>query len=463
MNKFIKILLATSLFFSVFLFVRAAEISPRGKKPETKIAFPISELGNCGSKIECKAFCNKTENIEVCTKFAEDHNLINREEKQRNQNFSSAIKQGGPGGCADFEACKTFCEKSEHLEECTVFAEKFKVSSGGEISRAKKFSQALKEKSTPGECKSSEECKVFCEKSENSEVCLNFAEKNGFLKTEEVRRAKKFLPLMKAGKTPGSCKAKEECESYCHSENHRQECVNFMVKFGELNQEEAEKIKNTKPQTGPGGCAGKEECDVFCGKQEHEKECMSFAKERGLNVKLPPRKKVRLEGEIKDCVTKILGEDVVKNLDTKNLNQKAKTAIAKCRLESSAENRQENFHNETTNQNSKQPHAEISSVKKCLEKKLGVENMKKISDPTQIDSEEIKRILKECGYKTGINQPDRPREGGQGGNMPGGDKNHMPPTEDFFEDQGQSKIQDENTDEDFSEEPESQPSYNYQQ
>lgn len=281
MNKFIKIVLASVFIFSVFLFVRAEEILSRGSGAEAKIIFPVAELGNCESRVECKAFCNKTENIENCTKFAAKYGLISKKEKERNEKFFFAIKQGGPGGCTDVQSCKTFCENSDYVEECVAFAEKHQLLPKEEIQRVKKFSQVFKEKNTPGGCKTSGECKTYCDNPNNAEVCLDFAEKNGFLKPEEAQKVKKFLPLMKRGETPGACKSKEACENYCHREENRRECVDFMVKYGGLSLTEADKIKNTKGQTGPGECKGKEECESFCNAPEHHDECLVFAKERG--------------------------------------------------------------------------------------------------------------------------------------------------------------------------------------
>jgi hypothetical protein len=40
------------------------------------INYPVAELGNCASKEECKAFCDKQENILECVVFAEQQGLI---------------------------------------------------------------------------------------------------------------------------------------------------------------------------------------------------------------------------------------------------------------------------------------------------------------------------------------------------------------------------------------------------
>ena len=44
----------------------------------------------------------------------------------------------GPGGCRR-EACKTYCENPEHMDECLTFAEANGLMSSEELERAKKF------------------------------------------------------------------------------------------------------------------------------------------------------------------------------------------------------------------------------------------------------------------------------------------------------------------------------------
>ena len=46
------------------------------------------------------------------------------------------------------------------------------------------------------------------------EECISFAEKAGFMGKDELEQARKMLPLMRSGETPGSCKSKDECEAF---------------------------------------------------------------------------------------------------------------------------------------------------------------------------------------------------------------------------------------------------------
>ena len=37
---------------------------------ESTITFPVPELGNCGSKSECRTYCDDLANIKTCVAFA---------------------------------------------------------------------------------------------------------------------------------------------------------------------------------------------------------------------------------------------------------------------------------------------------------------------------------------------------------------------------------------------------------
>lgn len=227
-KNLIKVTIGTAIFFAAVLIVNAQGISPRGEAT-AKITFPVAELGNCGSKEECKAYCNITENIPACTAFAEKNGLIKKEDKDKADQFSKQIKtNGGPGGCTDNKSCQAYCSDQSHQQEC-----------------------------------------------------LDFAEKHGFIKKEDKQKVEKFAQEMKNGTTPGGCQSKDACETYCHDQSHQEECLNFIVKVGGITQEEADKIKQNKGQPGPGGCSSKESCEAFCNKEENHETCLNFAKEHG--------------------------------------------------------------------------------------------------------------------------------------------------------------------------------------
>ncbi|MBI2010811.1 MAG: hypothetical protein HYS89_01065 [Candidatus Colwellbacteria bacterium] len=246
------------------------------------IIFPVAELGDCRSESDCRAYCDRTENIRACIAFAKKHNLMSSSEAERALRFAQIAEQGGPGGCRSKDECKTYCDNPNNIEACLAFAEEHGLMPPQEVAEAKKVAAALRAGATlPGNCKSKEECRAYCADSAHADECLAFAEKAGFISSEEAAKAKKFLPLMARGETPGGCKSKEECESYCSNSEHFDECVAFAEKAGFITAAEAERAKQAG-RTGPGGCQSKEECETFCNQPENRETCFKFAADHDL-------------------------------------------------------------------------------------------------------------------------------------------------------------------------------------
>src|SRR3989344_5719153 len=112
------LILTASIVLSYTLIAQAqtdSASSPQGEPTDEEITakgitFPIPELGNCGSKNECRAYCSEPANISACVKFAQDHGLMNKEEAARAEKFRERLQAGGgPGGCNSPQSCKTFC------------------------------------------------------------------------------------------------------------------------------------------------------------------------------------------------------------------------------------------------------------------------------------------------------------------------------------------------------------------
>jgi hypothetical protein len=141
------------------------------------------------------------------------------------------------------------------------------------------------------------------------EECLAFAEKAGFLKDKDLADAKKVLPLMKSGETPGRCKTKEECDLYCDDENHAEECADFALKAGFVSQDEAEMMKKTKGK-GPGNCKGEEECNAFCSVPENQQTCFEFGKKYGLIPEEQLKKMEEGKAKLKESLEKAPAEAV---------------------------------------------------------------------------------------------------------------------------------------------------------
>lgn len=245
--------------------------------------YPIPELGGCGNAKECHTYCEKPANrIGVCWDFAKAHNLLSKEEIARAEKFIKAASSGGPGSCKGEEGCFTYCESSEHLEECVQFAEKNGFVPANELQDVKKIIAYLKRGGKmPGNCNGTAECLAYCSAAEHLGECYTFAKGTGFLDKETQEQAGKFIGFMQRGETPGKCTSKDSCEAYCSGEGHFDECITFAEKAGLLPKEELEIAKKVGGK-GPGGCISRESCETFCNEGTNQDVCIKFAEEHGL-------------------------------------------------------------------------------------------------------------------------------------------------------------------------------------
>ena len=265
-----------------------SEVAPAVTEPTVgapaEIVYPVSELGGCADKDACKVYCEEPGNMRSCVDFAESHNLITPKEAEEGRKFSSIVNSrgGGPGGCKTREACEAYCENTDNINECLAFAEDSNLVEAKDLEEMRKVAKLLKEGTEfPGGCKSKSQCEAYCAEPDNMEACLVFAEKAGFIPPEELEMARKVVPLMKAGKTPGGCKSKEACEAYCENPDNMDACIAFGEQMGFISPEELTIIKKTGGK-GPGGCRGKKQCEDFCQSPENQETCFNFGKDNGL-------------------------------------------------------------------------------------------------------------------------------------------------------------------------------------
>lgn len=335
------LVLAVGVAVSFAIAVRAQTPSPA----EAGITFPILELGNCGSKDECRDYCNQPENISACVKFAEEHGLMNEKEAARAEKFSRRLSQGtGPGGCRTPQECKSFCSNIQNLETCVRFAEEQGVDDRQVQEGRKILAYIQAGGQLPGGCTSKESCEKYCGDFSHAEECFRFAERAGIVQVrEEVPgeakgrfeggippgQFQKFLELVKRNETPGGCKSKDECENYCRSADHFEECVAFGEKVGFIEPEEAQKIRQTGG-FGPGGCNSPDSCRNYCNDPSHREECFRFAEEHGfINKEEIERAKeglihlrAGLEGappEVTACIKSVVGPNIIEDIQSGKL------------------------------------------------------------------------------------------------------------------------------------------------
>lgn len=292
--------------------------TPTGAEPLSRVTYPIPELGNCAGEKACKTYCENSANMERCVAFAKDHNLLPQEEIAKGEKFIKIVKEGGgPGGCKSQQSCEAYCNDVGKIDECIAFAEKEGFMDQKELDEAKKIKSALNRgQKMPGDCRNKKACEAYCQSPEHIDECFAFAKESGFMSEEELKQAEKFIPLMKAGKSPGGCKTKETCEAFCEADEHLDECIAFADEAGLLSAEEKEIIKKTGGK-GPGGCKGRA-CATFCENPANQEVCFAFAKENGLiseddlkraeeGMKFMRESMQNASPEVKECVEKIIG------------------------------------------------------------------------------------------------------------------------------------------------------------
>lgn len=259
-----------------------------------RIQFPIAELGGCADKQSCKNYCDQDENRRACFAFAKKHGLMKAEKVRKIERQLNALKQsgGGPGGCQSEKACENYCSDISHMKECIEFGKRHGIMESRELEEAEKVLRALESGAKlPGNCRGKAECELYCSVADHMEECIAFAESAGIMDKKELEEAKRIMPLMRSGQTPGGCRSKDQCEAYCSAPDHIDECIAFAEKAGLMKPEELEMMRKTGGR-GPGGCRGRVECETYCNNPDNAEVCFAFAKEHSL---IPPEELERIE------------------------------------------------------------------------------------------------------------------------------------------------------------------------
>lgn len=277
------IILGVSIAVSVLIIGTGnstAQISAQDIDIDVDIQYPVKELGNCKNEAECRAYCDKPQNIEQCLDFAEENGLIPEDELEMARKFEKAGFEG-PGDCTSQASCENYCNDIVNIDECLAFAEENDIMPPDELEEAKKVQAALAGGAKlPGGCRSKDECETYCENPDRIEECIAFAEAAGFLPPEELDEAKKFMEAVKKGIKPPPCKGKRECDVYCDAPGNFEVCIDFAEAAGFISPEEVKMARKTGG-VGPGGCR-RNECEDFCEKEENLPVCIDFAIEHDL-------------------------------------------------------------------------------------------------------------------------------------------------------------------------------------
>ncbi len=276
---------------------------------ETDVSYPIAELGNCGSKDECRAYCDNPDHTDACLAWAEAQGIeVNHERPVE------VSREGGPGGCTSEEECHAYCEEKTHFGECVSYAEEHGRVTAEEAKKIRsRLSQNGEPKTGPGGCDSHEACQAYCSVRSHMEECITFAVSEGRISQEQADKilrslrgdvdiprvkpprvhapridvevepsinVEKVQKLLEDQKGPGGCDSFSACETYCNDPTHEDECFTYATEHDLLPKEELERITKLRTTKGPGGCQGRA-CEQYCEEPGHEKECLEFAREQG--------------------------------------------------------------------------------------------------------------------------------------------------------------------------------------
>lgn len=188
------------------------------------------------------------------------------------------------GNCENKSDCMDFCDKSENMQVCVTFAEQNNLLPEEEIKMAKKMLE-VGETAGPGGCKGQVECAAYCDDINNIEECLAFAEEHNLLPIDELEEGKKVVQAIKQGLTPPGCRSKKECDSFCRLPENMEACINFGEAAGLIPPEELKEAKMVleaiKKGIKPPPCGSKDECDEYCSQPENIEECVTFAEAAG--------------------------------------------------------------------------------------------------------------------------------------------------------------------------------------
>lgn len=265
-----------SLLFASALVVGAIYVSADDIGHDIDIDYPIAELGNCTSEDECIEYCDSPDHMMACIDFGEEQGLMSHEEAEHARRFGELNIRRGPGGCDLESECEMYCESTDHMQECIMFAREHGLMDPEELEEAEMVLQALEGGAQlPGGCTSKESCDAYCDLEENIMECIAFAEAAGFISPKEAEMVRKT-----GGKGPGGC-VRDECEVYCENPDNMEACIMFAIEYDLMPPDELEEMRMMLRaiQAGitPPACGGREECDVYCSQVEHMTECMEFA------------------------------------------------------------------------------------------------------------------------------------------------------------------------------------------
>lgn len=254
----------------------------------------------CKGQQECDTYCSLEEHAQECIDFSVAAGMMTEEEAQMARKTGGK----GPGGCVGREACDAFCNNPDNQENCFNFAKDNGMIPEADLKRMEEGKQQMKQtlEQAPAEtleCLKTEVGADMVEKMKNGvmppkdigDKMQNCFQKMGSPNGGEPGSGGMIPPAGQTG--PGGCKTTEECKAYC--ESNPGECQKFQPGPGNVNPGEQGPEGTPSQQAGPGGCQSPEECQKFC--QDNPDACKNFGPDNGDRQFAPGTGPGQCEGE----------------------------------------------------------------------------------------------------------------------------------------------------------------------
>lgn len=201
---------------------------------DVNISYPIADLGNCGSAQECFLYCAHPSHQKACIEYAKNTGLVKEEEEEDSEINEAEIVSAAKEelGCEGKVACMALCNIPTNTEKCMAFAKKH----GIDKSDHKPGLEVMSEAHEKLGCDSETSCNAFCQKEENREKCYEFAKEHKLLRKSELKKYEEVREngkqILEAAKTELGCDSKESCYKICSDQTNREKCANLGQKFG---------------------------------------------------------------------------------------------------------------------------------------------------------------------------------------------------------------------------------------
>lgn len=250
------------LFVFVILHFKVLSFNLPSVSAQSRLTYPIAELGFCRDAKECYLYCEIPENKAACWSYgkyivgndvlgvttmnADEKRMMEEKAKRYNVTFPIADL----GNCAGPQECRDFCENPANQTVCMDFARKKGFDKEMERSDgmdANRRNELLDKAKIELGCTSMESCSRICEN--DHELCKTFAKKYGVYKEPPQPRdrytIKEKQELMQNARLELGCTSMESCKSTC--EKNPERCMAFAKKHG-IGDDEKEEEKQEKPK-----------------------------------------------------------------------------------------------------------------------------------------------------------------------------------------------------------------------